>query len=134
MSRKFRIIKISSTTSGFIDRFRFFFKTRLDELRIHSDVAELVGVPNNDFSNKAGFRNIRECLFLHPNNVSSFENAILVLRELSTSPKSSSELSSAYSFCMILQKTSIYDVQNLSQVDRLRHSYSATSPVKIFVT
>src|ERR1700679_1099638 len=40
----------------------------------------------------------------------------------------------SFSFCMILQKMSIiFNVQNLSQVDRLRHSYPATFPVKIFV-
>ncbi len=41
----------------------------------------------------------------------------------------------SFSFCMILQKMAIiFIVQSLSQVDRLRHSYPATCPVKIFVT
>ena len=41
----------------------------------------------------------------------------------------------SFSLCIILQKMLIIlNVQNLSQVDRLRQSYPATCPVKIFIT
>lgn len=51
ISRKFLIIRISSTTSGLNDCLRF-SKMRPDELKIRSEVAELAGTPNKDFASK----------------------------------------------------------------------------------
>ncbi|CAF3987490.1 unnamed protein product [Rotaria sp. Silwood1] len=76
---KFRTIIRSSTTCGFHDCLRF-SKIRQDELKTRFDVAEHAGTPNNDVANTASCGNIRECLFYHFNNVSSFENEIFVLK------------------------------------------------------
>ncbi len=70
---------ILSTRSGFNDCLRF-SEIRPDELKTRSDVTELAGTPNNNFANIASCGNIRECLFHHFNNVSSFVNKIYVLR------------------------------------------------------
>jgi hypothetical protein len=76
--RKFLIIKISSTISALSDCL-LFSKTRPDDLKTRSEVAELTGTPSKDFVSKESCGNIKECLFHHSHNASSFENEIFLL-------------------------------------------------------
>jgi hypothetical protein len=57
----------------------FFSKTRPDDLKTRSEVAELTGTPSKDFASKESCGNIKEYLLHDCHNASSFKNEIFVL-------------------------------------------------------